>query len=110
MCFSIMVSHEYRGRVGLCWLIAMIVSVDAVGGEMLDFMLGRLNEFARIVMCGAISDYSKSVRLPPRSAFLLIRRIMCRLRPAVPDPKLPSLDFHQGDDARIHRLPIRGPI
>jgi hypothetical protein len=26
---------------------------------MLDFMLGRLNEFARIVMCGAISDYSK---------------------------------------------------
>ena len=33
-----------------------------VGGEMLDFMLGRLNEFARIVMCGAISDYSKQVR------------------------------------------------
>lgn len=26
---------------------------------MLDFMLGRLNEFARIVMCGAISDYSE---------------------------------------------------
>jgi NADPH-dependent curcumin reductase CurA len=38
---------------------------------MLDFMLGRLNEFARIVMCGAISDYSKLLiqntdRAPPR--------------------------------------------
>lgn len=34
------------------------VYFDNVGGEMLDFMLGRLNEFARVVMCGAISDYN----------------------------------------------------
>lgn len=38
---------------------------------MLDFMLGRLNEFARIVMCGAISDYSEppipAVRSPGRT-------------------------------------------
>ena len=58
MCFSTTVSGEYQGYVRM--------SADrddrfggSVGGEMLDFMLGRLNEFARIVMCGAISDYSE---------------------------------------------------
>ncbi|KAI0322599.1 alcohol dehydrogenase [Amylostereum chailletii] len=31
---------------------------DNVGGEMLNFMLTRLNQSARIVLCGAISDYN----------------------------------------------------
>ncbi|TFK47799.1 alcohol dehydrogenase [Heliocybe sulcata] len=32
---------------------------DNVGGEMLDFMLTRLNKGARIALCGAISDYNR---------------------------------------------------
>jgi len=35
------------------------VYFDNVGGEMLDFLLTRLKKDARIVMCGAISAYSK---------------------------------------------------
>ncbi|KZV97037.1 NAD(P)-binding protein [Exidia glandulosa HHB12029] len=31
---------------------------DNVGGEMLNFMLTRMNLFARIVVCGGISDYN----------------------------------------------------
>ncbi|KAJ9106860.1 hypothetical protein QFC19_002989 [Naganishia cerealis] len=31
---------------------------DNVGGEMLDFALTRMNPHAKIVMCGAISDYN----------------------------------------------------
>ncbi|KDQ59274.1 hypothetical protein JAAARDRAFT_33998 [Jaapia argillacea MUCL 33604] len=34
------------------------VYFDNVGGDMLDFMLTRLNKNARIVLCGAISDYN----------------------------------------------------
>ncbi|KAH9945147.1 alcohol dehydrogenase [Epithele typhae] len=36
------------------------VYFDNVGGELLDFMLSRLNLRARIVLCGAISDYNKA--------------------------------------------------
>lgn len=32
--------------------------VDNVGGEILDFALTRLNPHARIVLCGAISEYN----------------------------------------------------
>ncbi|KZT20166.1 NAD(P)-binding protein [Neolentinus lepideus HHB14362 ss-1] len=32
---------------------------DNVGGEILDFMLTRLNKGARIALCGAISDYNR---------------------------------------------------
>jgi len=39
------------------------VFFDNVGGEMLDFMLTRLNKDARIVMCGAISQYSEFVQI-----------------------------------------------
>lgn len=31
-----------------------------VGGEMLDFFLTRLNKNAKIVVCGAISDYNEA--------------------------------------------------
>lgn len=34
------------------------VFFDNVGGEILDFALTRLNKFARVVMCGAISEYN----------------------------------------------------
>ncbi|KAF8149958.1 alcohol dehydrogenase [Crassisporium funariophilum] len=34
------------------------VYFDNVGGDMLDFMLTRLKKDARIVLCGAISDYN----------------------------------------------------
>ncbi|TFK92657.1 alcohol dehydrogenase [Polyporus arcularius HHB13444] len=36
------------------------VFFDNVGGEILDFVLTRLNLHARIVLCGAISDYNKA--------------------------------------------------
>jgi len=36
------------------------VFFDNVGGDMLDFFLTRLNQHAKIVICGAISDYNKS--------------------------------------------------
>lgn len=32
--------------------------VDNVGGDMLDFALSRLKQKARIVLCGAISQYN----------------------------------------------------
>ena len=35
------------------------VFFDNVGGDILNFALTRLNQRARIVLCGAISDYSK---------------------------------------------------
>lgn len=38
------------------------VYFDNVGGDILDFMLTRLNKDARIVLCGAISQYSTSSR------------------------------------------------
>jgi NADPH-dependent curcumin reductase CurA len=31
---------------------------DSVGGDMLDFMLTRINKYARVVICGAISQYN----------------------------------------------------
>ncbi|KJA26275.1 hypothetical protein HYPSUDRAFT_36553 [Hypholoma sublateritium FD-334 SS-4] len=37
------------------------VYFDNVGGDMLDFMLTRLNKDARIVLCGAISAYNAAV-------------------------------------------------
>jgi len=36
------------------------VYFDNVGGDMLDFMLTRLNKGARIVLCGAISTYNST--------------------------------------------------
>ncbi|CCM00107.1 uncharacterized protein FIBRA_02134 [Fibroporia radiculosa] len=36
------------------------VFFDNVGGEILDFLLTRMNKNARIVLCGAISDYNSS--------------------------------------------------
>ncbi len=36
------------------------VFFDNVGGEILDTVLGQINLHARIVMCGAISEYNKS--------------------------------------------------
>jgi len=36
------------------------VYFDNVGGDILNFALTRMKQNARIVMCGAISDYSTS--------------------------------------------------
>ncbi|MGH9024910.1 MAG: NADP-dependent oxidoreductase [Acidimicrobiia bacterium] len=40
------------------------VFFDNVGGEILDLVLARINDYARIVLCGAISNYN-AVELPP---------------------------------------------
>ena len=39
------------------------VFFDNVGGDILNFALTRLNQRARIVLCGAISDYSEHLRI-----------------------------------------------
>ncbi|KZT73014.1 NAD(P)-binding protein [Daedalea quercina L-15889] len=44
---------EYRKHVGY-----FDVFFDNVGGEILDFSLSRMKKNARIVLCGAISDYN----------------------------------------------------
>lgn len=63
---------------------------------MLDFMLGRLNEFARIVMCGAISDYSKLLIPASPPARRMAQRITDRA---------PPLILHLADSAQPY--PIR---
>jgi len=45
--------EDFKKRVGY-----VDVYFDNVGGDILDFMLTRLNKNARIVMCGAISVYN----------------------------------------------------
>ncbi|KAH8082201.1 hypothetical protein HD553DRAFT_67402 [Filobasidium floriforme] len=64
-----MKDEDKSGKKGNGWAD---VYFDNVGGEMLDFMLGRLNEFARIVMCGAISDYNSAQPYPIRNYQALI--------------------------------------
>jgi len=46
--------QEFKENVGY-----LDVYFDNVGGDILDLCLGRLKQNARIVMCGAISDYGK---------------------------------------------------
>jgi NADPH-dependent curcumin reductase len=51
------------------------VYFDNVGGPMLDEALARINMFARIVICGAISQYnSSSTRYGPANYTNLLRR------------------------------------
>jgi len=51
------------------------VYFDNVGGEILDAALGRINMHARIVICGAISQYnSKEVKGPSNYLALLVNR------------------------------------
>ncbi len=52
------------------------VYFDNVGGEILDAVLGRINRHARIVICGAISQYNSTqgVKGPANYLSLLINR------------------------------------
>ncbi len=50
------------------------VYFDNVGGEILDEALARMNLRARIVMCGAISDYASWAFRPLRNYALLIQK------------------------------------
>jgi NADPH-dependent curcumin reductase CurA len=51
------------------------VYFDNVGGKILDVVLGQINERARIVMCGAISQYNTVEPPPgPRNLFNLVPR------------------------------------
>lgn len=52
------------------------VYFDNVGGEILDFALGRLRMHARIVICGAISQYNnkQAVKGPSNYLSLLVNR------------------------------------
>src|SRR5205823_3199304 len=51
------------------------VHFDNVGGEVLDAALGRLARGARVVICGAVSQYNESsMRGPSNYMALLVRR------------------------------------
>ena len=52
------------------------VFFDNVGGEILDAVLGRLNFKARVVICGAISQYNnkQAVKGPANYLSLLVNR------------------------------------
>ncbi|KAH8916353.1 alcohol dehydrogenase [Atractiella rhizophila] len=47
-------AKQFREKVGY-----LNVMFDNVGGEILNLALSRLQPFARVVLCGAISDYNK---------------------------------------------------
>jgi len=50
------------------------VYFDNVGGPILDEALARINMFARIVICGAISQYNSKVPYGPKNYVSLMRR------------------------------------
>ncbi|TFK72883.1 alcohol dehydrogenase [Pluteus cervinus] len=45
--------QDFKKKIGY-----LDVFFDNVGGDILDFALARLNKFARVVLCGAISQYN----------------------------------------------------
>ncbi|KAF9532622.1 alcohol dehydrogenase [Crepidotus variabilis] len=55
---------EFKEHVGY-----LDIYFDNVGGEMLDFLLTRLKQNARIIMCGAISAYNFSTKPARLSAY-----------------------------------------
>ncbi|KAL6308075.1 alcohol dehydrogenase [Sparassis latifolia] len=59
--------QDFKNSVGY-----IDVYFDNVGGEILDFVLTRLNTYARIVLCGAISDYNTSAPTGLRAYMNLI--------------------------------------
>ena len=51
------------------------VYFDNVGGDMLETVLGHMNQGGRIVSCGAISTYNQGMRRPgPSNMFLIIEK------------------------------------
>ena len=67
------------------------VFFDNTGGPILDHVLGRLADHARVVLCGAISSYNDHHK-PPGPAEL-------------PEPHLPA-----GPDGGVHLLGLLGPV
>ena len=67
------------------------VFFDNTGGPILDHVLGRLADRARVVLCGAISSYNDHHK-PPGPAEL-------------PQPHLPA-----GPDGGVHLLGLLGPV
>ena len=50
------------------------VYFDNVGGEILDEVLARIGLYARVILCGAISDYTTREYRPLRNYFVLTSR------------------------------------
>jgi len=70
--------HEDVGEaLSRCCPKGIDVYFDNVGGEILDLVLGRIANGARVVLCGAISQYSEPAGVtsyPPRNYFNLVLR------------------------------------
>ncbi|CAK9783330.1 NAD(P)-binding protein [Cutaneotrichosporon oleaginosum] len=68
---EIVLNYKQEGFAGRLRAAGRIdVYFDNVGGELLDLVLAQINPYARIVMCGAISQYNTAkpygVRLTPQ--------------------------------------------
>jgi NADPH-dependent curcumin reductase CurA len=69
-------ADDLRGRLKAATPDGVDVYFDNVGGEILDLVLGRLALRARVVICGAISQYNQAggFRGPANYMALLVRR------------------------------------
>lgn len=56
------------------------VFFDNVGGEQLDFMLGRLKMHGRVAVCGAISQYNSSGKAVAFENFTLVNKQRLQIR------------------------------
>ncbi|KAL1412430.1 hypothetical protein Q8F55_000175 [Vanrija albida] len=67
----VVLNYNQQGFAGRLRAVGNVdVYFDNVGGELLDVILAQINPYARIVMCGAISQYNTNkpygVRLTPQ--------------------------------------------
>lgn len=67
-------SEDVGGRLSELCPKGIDVYFDNVGGPILDEALARINMNARIVLCGAISQYGAAVSTGPRNYFNLVAR------------------------------------
>lgn len=70
-------AEDWRGRLKAALPDGVDCIFDNVGGEVLDGLLGRLNPFARITLCGAISEVDNP---DPRGLRRLLPLIVNRVR------------------------------
>ncbi|MGH9124296.1 MAG: NADP-dependent oxidoreductase [Acidimicrobiales bacterium] len=69
-------TDDIAGRLRALCAQGIDLYFDNVGGEILDICLGQLGLRGRVVLCGAISTYNSSARVPGPSNYrnLIVRR------------------------------------
>ncbi|MFC2137207.1 NADP-dependent oxidoreductase [Bacteroidota bacterium] len=76
--FNYKSSSNIRKEIKNCWQEGVDIFFDNVGGELSDSIMYLINNFARIIVCGQISQYNQSrLAMGPRmQMFLLTRRAL----------------------------------